>query len=440
MSTPNTFQEFVETYDPTPEDFPYADRGPDTYGRVVRSIWRIPIALVAHIVVGSIYKLQYNSWPEWAGNPESADSAQRAIGNVWLLVRKVLFWADTLTLWLVYLMVILAVIAIVVYAVQVTKRSRRFERDIIRNDRDARRMKTRLVSLLRVDDQLEKIHQANQKNSSGSGNSEDALGDAIERMVDRITPSHTNPEHDAQRDMLLALKNMRVNINTRQDVDGDAILRMWRINIDEPDSNEASRKLKGVVDSALARAASRVATELNRKGVSNRSGTTVINFGEPIQSADYQHWTFSTAIPVEDKYAQPEETPTEKVEKPSYEPSFDLSNLVDRSQEIEEKSAKAKKWAEGAVQTVDRILTTDEKQVNRKAIEVSASGVLFIYSLPASAKVDNFDSLIDVFNTQFATNAADVKLSAGDVMITLPVPKHLQIPIDVGAMYREVFF
>lgn len=440
MSAPPTFQEFVDTYDPTPEDFPHADKGPDAYGRVLRSLWRIPIAVVVHIVVGIVYKLQYNSWPQWAGNPESADSAQRTIGNVWLLVRKVLSWADTLTLWLVIAMVVLALINVVTYAVQVTKRSRRFERDIIRNDRDARRLKTRLVSLLRVDDQLEKIHQANQKTASSSSNSEDALGDAIERMVDRITPSHTNPEQDAQRDMLLALKNMRVNINTRQDVEGDSILRMWRITIDEPDSKDASRKLKSVVDADLARAASRVATELNRKSASNRSGTAVINFGEPIQSADYQHWTFSTAIPVEDRYAQPEETPTHKVEKPSYEPSFDLSNLVDRSQEIDEKTAKAKKWAENAVKTVDRILTTDEKQVNRKAIEVSASGVLFIYSLPASAKVDNFDSLIDVFNTQFATKAADVKLSAGDLMITLPVPKYLQIPIDVGSMYREVFF
>lgn len=435
------FARFVDEHDLAPEDFPLADTGPKRYGRVFSQLmWAVSLG-VLDVLTHLAYKVQLNSWPIWAGNPDSPVQAEKMKGSLWLLLRSALYWIDRVTHWLWLVSLLLLATVAVLYAVNVVKRKRRWERDVIKNDREARKLKTQLVRRMRLDEQITALDEAAAKKNQSASGDDDPIGRAVDSMFSKAGGGGLDPAQQARRDMLVALRDMQVNINTRQDVSGDSILRMWRVTITEPDSKEASKQLRSVVDNELARDASRVATQLNRKRGGRRNQASIINFGEPVQSSDYTRWTLSTALPVEDKYAVNDEvTPTRAPSAPVYEPAFDLTNLIDHTDEIATKSAGAKKWADNAAKSVDAILTTDGKQVNRKSVEVSAKSALFTYALPDSATVDNFDSLTDVFNKNFRTESATVQLIAGDVLITIPLPDKFNIPIDVGSMFRDTFF
>ena len=434
------FARFVDENDLSPEDFPHADKGAGRYSLVFRAlIWTIVLS-VLDICTSIVYKMQLHSWPEWAGNPDSAVQSEKITGSAWVVLRTVLYWVDKIAHWAWLISLAVLIFVVVLYLVNVVKRQRRWERDVIANDREARKLKKRLVNLMRLDEQINAIDESAAKKSQSNSADDDPIGRAIDSMFNKAGASGLDYAQQAKRDMLLALKNMQVNINTRQDVAGDAILRMWRVTITEPDSKEASRLLRSVLDNGFDRDASRVATDLNKKRVAGKNQEATINFGEPVQSSDYTQWTLSTALPVQDKYAQTQDVAVTEAPSVTYEPAFDLSNLIDHTDEIEKKTIGAKKWAEQSAKSVDAILTTDGKQVNRKSVEVSAKSALFTYALPDSATVDNFDSLTDVFNKNFRTESATVQLIAGDVLITIPLPDKFNIPIDVGSMFRTVFF
>lgn len=435
------FARFVDEHDLSPEEFPKADQGPKLYGKVLRALAGVIALVVVALVVKFLYTLQLNSWPAWAGDPDSPVRSEQLAGNLWLLLRNTLFWLVRLLLWACVLAAVVFVASAGIYVVNVVKRKRRWERDVIQNDREARKLKALLVNRMRLDEQIDALDESAAKSNRAYSSDDDPVSRAVDSLFNKGGGSGLDPAKQARRDMLVALRDMQVNINTRQDVSGDSILRMWRVTITEPDSKEASKQLRSVVDNELARDASRVATALNRKGGDKKNRASIINFGEPVQSSDYTRWTLSTALPVEDKYARiTEDESTAVAPTRTYEPAFDLSKLIDHSEEIESKTVGAKKWAANAAKSVDAILTTDGKQVNRKAVDVSAKSALFTYSLPDSASVDNFDSLTEVFNKNFRTESATVQLIAGDVLITIPLPSKYNIPIDVGSMFRETFF
>lgn len=434
------FTRFVDENDLSPEEFPHADKGASRYARVFRALVWVGIATVVDILTSIVYKAQLNSWPGWAGNPDSVVQSEKMTGSVWIILRTVLYWVDKIAHWAWIISLIALLVIAGLYAVNVVKRQRRWERDVIANDREARKLKKRLVTLMRLGEQINALDESVAKKSQSTSGDDDAIGRAIDSMFSKAGSNGLDYAQQAKRDMLVALKDMQVNINTRQDVAGDAILRMWRVTISEPDSKEASRLLRSVLDNGFDRDASRVATDLNKKRVAGKRKEATINFGEPVQSSDYTRWTLSTALPVEDRYAKTQNTSVAEAPTVTYEPAFDLSNLIDHTSEIETKTIGAKKWAEMSAKSVDAILTTDGKQVNRKSVEVSAKSALFTYALPDSATVDNFDSLTDVFNKNFRTESATVQLIAGDVLITIPLPDKFNIPIDVGSMFRTVFF
>lgn len=390
--------------------YPYAAGGPRHLGRALTATVTVAAAIAADIGVrAAATDILHGHIARFAAQ-HGIDT--RAAGPAAVVVEKIVDGTVTVT-------IVAAAILWATYMVRTVKRWRSYERNTTVNDLKALALKRRLLSAKNVKRLYKEFRESHTQKNGG--------GDLIDSIAGLFTQK--NVGWTAKDAAFKAFLNCKVTVNTRQNLMGDDIIELTQVVFAPPVDVEASEELDKQVRG--------LEYVLTRVSAGN------INFGARLETPDRSQWIFTARRVVADKYVLPADSgkkPVQAGKKPAYVSAFDLSCLIDHRQEIREKKAGALKWAAQAATMVDTLLATDKTQANRLNIDVGSSMALYTYVMPVSLNSTRVESITEALNSAFKTSNADVSAQAGDLCVTVPLPKQFKLPIDVASMYREAFF
>lgn len=315
-------------------------------------------------------------------------------------------------LFLMFALLIASVVYIVMYIVNVIKRQREYERNVVSNDFKAVAIYRRLMNSLKIGPRLREARKAARPKKSGDvldAPSTDALSKVEE---------------------LQAMKKLYVQVNTRQKLGLDTVSTVYLIYVDLPMNDTTVTNLLKRLES-LDETTTRVV-----------KGEVVM--GKHIITEDRQHAIFrGETIEVPDPYnfdLKLKSLTESKEEEIEYESAYSLSNFIDRRPDIEEKTSGALGWAERQGKMLDKYLITGKMNVTRYRTIVSSTKATFIYDLAHDSSLStNQGKLDEALDKTFGLRGASSRIEEGKLVVVFPMPKQYAIPIDIPTLYREAF-
>lgn len=424
--TYSNFEELIEDKQLSSDDFPYAEHGPHKKRRASTMLNHTVFAVMVYVAAKILRPIVVNQLPEPTGVRAEwynfADNFALIVGGHFDYTGLVIGLFNAVETFFYYATIggsFFTAVFGAIYLVNVVKRQRSFEREVIANDAEANRIHKSLMDTMSIPEQIKRKQEVINKAEQSTNSNSDNVFSGLFTSKNRANISDVN-----ELAALKAFRNVRINVNTRQDVSSDDVYKTYTVTFQAPPVTEASDKLEKMIDGVDA--------------TLSRIVGNGVNFGGKLQSSSRTFWTLSASTVVEDKYPVVEEVAVK--EAVVYETAFDLSLLIDNRPKIEKKKAGALKWANDQASTIDAFLTTGDAQVTRTDVQVNASNAIYIYDQPRSFDLKKLDEYKEKFDTNFKQKGSDVEVSSGRVVIAIPLPKQYNLPIDVGSMFRETFF
>ena len=131
----------------------------------------------------------------------------------------------TLSQWTIYGSLAMIAFISIIYFLTMLKRWRHYERDVLSNDIEAAILKRRILRSL---DYRKQLRNAKRAINNSNGNDDD-------------------PKKHARVEALKELGNMKININTRQSLDGFTIVKSSRITFNIPFNEFALLELENLI-------------------------------------------------------------------------------------------------------------------------------------------------------------------------------------------------
>lgn len=285
------------------------------------------------------------------------------------------------------------------------KRNMNYERNVFKNDITATNLKLDIVKSLELNRKSktlsQKIRKANESKDS----------DTYSLEVDKSA--------------IDIMRRMNVFVNTRQSLEDDSVITLYRIEMSPPIGQDEYEKLM----SYLQRLSDVADNQMKGK----------VSFGDISLSKDRSMISCKAKISEKDKYDYSDWVVEDTSDNSVYEYTYHLSHLKDNREIIKKLEHKAVVWANRTGDTLDNVLTTAKAKVDRLSTYVSASTVLYTYAITFKIDAQNFEKFQDSLDVTFGTKGITAQIKNGNLQISIPLPKELLIPIDVGSMYREVF-
>ena len=402
------FHEFAKAKGLTNDSFPHAKFGSSLYNVFCKLLTVIIVAGISSIVlfgVSSSVKTMQINVPDFENSDASAflvQNDQTPMKNIAEDISGVISGIAKFTQGVALLLLYIDIFIAVLYGVNTIRRWRYFERKCLRNDMKARHLKNSLLRSLNVQRRLKEARQ---------------------KLPDANAKSNINVQSEGRVEALKAMKKLEVLVNTRQSLDSEELETRYCIVMQVPYiETEAEEFLK------LIKNLDSVATKLMHNKVS---------FGAMTMSSDRSQVVFQDVVIEIDKYADIDDEVED--DRPPSQYSFPLSLLVDKQGEIDSKKDKAKAWANNTADALDKMLATKETAAKRLGVNVGNTNALFTYELSFKLELQSIDRMGELIDNVFKTSGTDVKIDAGNLQITVPLPKNLKIPINVPTMYKEVF-
>lgn len=308
-----------------------------------------------------------------------------------------------------WMLIFVDIILFMLYLVNVTKRSREYERNIIGNDMKAVALYRSIQGSLKISQRLKEAKRAAYPKKSDVPPSADALSKVEE---------------------LQYMKKMDVRVNTRQKLQGDKINTIYSIimplPIDETTSQNLLKRVEHLNDTIT------------------RLAKGQVTIGGYLTTEDRQQIIFQGETPdLEDPYnfeARLARVAKSNVVEEKYESAYKITNFVDRQPDIDKKKELAGEWAKQTGTMLDRYLITAKMKVTRLDTNVSSSKATYTYDLALDANLSSgFNKFDEALDKAFKLKGSAVSLAGGKLEIILPIPKEYHIPINVPTLYREAF-
>lgn len=306
-----------------------------------------------------------------------------------------------LSQWAIYGSFIVIAFTLVIYFFAMLKRWRHYERDVLSNDIEAAILKRKILRSLDYRKQLR-----NAKRAINNSNSND-----------------DDPKKHARVEALRELGTMRININTRQSLDGFTIVKSSRITFNIPFNEFALLELENLIKDLNL-------TATRKTGAKSK-------FGVVETSEDRTRWTIRAQVAVKDKYLF--DTEDNDVDDTQYESAFPLSLLVDRKEQIKEVEEKTAMYARRSSESLAMLLTSMKYQVKFIDFVVSASTVTYTYEWTFDTNAPNVQNIPKVVDKNFGLEGSEALIAGNHLKIVVPLQKEYRIPLDVATLYRSAF-
>lgn len=285
------------------------------------------------------------------------------------------------------------------------KRNMNYERNVFKNDIAATNLKLDIVKSLELNRKYKTLNQKIRK----ANESKDA--DTYSLEVDKSA--------------IDIMRKMRVFVNTRQSLEDDSVVTLYRIEMSPPIGQDEYEKLMSYLK--------------NLSDVADNQMKGKVSFGDISLSKDRSMISCKAKFSEKDKYDYSDWVEETGSDDSVYEYTYSLTHLKDNREIIKNLEHRAIVWANRTGDTLDNVLTTANAKVDRLSTYVSASTVLYTYAITFKIDAQNFEKFQDSLDVTFGTKGITAQIKNGNLQISIPLPKDLLIPIDVGSMYREVF-
>ena len=216
---------------------------------------------------------------------------------------------------------------------------------------------------------------------------------------------------------------MKININTRQSLDGFTIVKSSRITFSIPFNEFALLELENLIKDLNL-------TATRKTGAKSK-------FGVVETSEDRTRWTIRAQVAVKDKYLF--DTEDDYVDDTQYESAFPLSLLVDRKEQIKEVEEKTAMYARRSSESLAMLLTSMRYQVKFIDFVVSASTVTYTYEWTFDTNAPNVQNIPKVVDKNFGLEGSEALIAGNHLKIVVPLQKEYRIPLDVATLYRSAF-
>lgn len=391
-----SFKEYAKSRELEVNDFPHARLGRSFLKMIIRLVKTTLVLFVIGFVIN-----QLPVDPDETFGESLPDDRLREIA--WVVASGFLHTLDSLGAILntvCYALIVLIIALIAMYIVNVMMRWRAYERECLKSDWIALRLRRRLLKAMKIRQRMR----------------------SLSRQISNAGENSDTSSYTSRLEALRLINQMMVQVNVRESLDTDAVLRYYMVSIELPSAEDEYDELMKYVKSF-----STLATRVARGKVS---------FGEMEISSDRSRMWFSDSVAVLDKYRREVE---EVVEDEIYEYSFPLTLLVDRRQEIAEKVDAASVWAERTGQALDKLFATKNTAAKRLKTRLGAASVMYEYEMSFNLNINGMDKMGSNIDSIFKTSGTSVQIVNGNLQIVIAVPKEYALPIDVGEMYRKVF-
>lgn len=391
-----SFKEYAKSRELEVNDFPHARLGRSLLKMIIRLV---KTAFVLFVIGFVINQLPVD--PDETFGESLPDDRLREIA--WVVASGFLHTLDSLGVILntvCYALIVLIIALIAMYIVNVMMRWRSYERECLKSDWIALRLRRRLLKAMKIRQRMR----------------------SLSRQISNAGENSDTSSYTSRLEALRLINQMMVQVNVRESLDTDVVLRYYMVSIELPSAEDEYDELMKYVKSF-----STLATRVARGKVS---------FGEMEISSDRSRMWFSDSVAVLDKYRREVE---EVVEDEIYEYSFPLTLLVDRRQEIAEKVDAASVWAERTGQALDKLFATKNTAAKRLKTRLGAASVMYEYEMSFNLNINGMDKMGSNIDSIFKTSGTSVQIVNGNLQIVIAVPKEYALPIDVGEMYRKVF-
>ncbi|HAQ1518033.1 hypothetical protein NNC41_08015 [Enterococcus faecium] len=235
-----------------------------------------------------------------------------------------------------------------------------------------------------------------------------------------------------ESDVLSTLKNIRVTVHTRRDLEVNEDVREYIVKIPQP-------KGKRVRETVL-----RQIQDLG--SILTRATNGKAKFGEKEDEVSGEYFIFRASVNIEkelkrEKFSKKKKKSGE-VEKTILESnsefSFPIELFKDNSSKIASQTAKAKKYAESQKQSLELYLSSAEIPASLTNMHIGNTSVEYLFSLSRTRKIP-LNSMKEEIETFLHLSGVLVRLNAGQIQITLPLEENERIPIDVPSMINTVY-
>lgn len=391
-----SFKEYAKSRELEVNDFPHARLGRSFLKMIIRLVKTTLVLFVIGFVIN-----QLPVDPDETFGESLPDDRLREIA--WVVASGFLHTLDSLGVILntvCYALIVLIIALIAMYIVNVMMRWRAYERECLKSDWIALRLRRRLLRAMKIRQRMR----------------------SLSRQIGNAGENSDTSSYTSRLEALRLINQMMVQVNVRESLDTDVVLRYYMVSIELPSAEDEYDELMKYM-----KAFSTLATRVARGKVS---------FGEMEISSDRSKMWFSDSVAVLDKYRREVE---EVVDDEIYEYSFPLTLLVDQRQEIAEKVDAASVWAERTGQALDKLFATKNTAAKRLKTRLGAASVMYEYEMSFNLNMNGMDKMSSNIDSIFKTSGTSVQIVNGNLQIVIGVPKEYALPIDVGEMYRKVF-
>lgn len=377
--------------------FPYASAGLKIYKHLSRAFtWFVVIFIIGFVLWAISAALPLI--PAYQGEGVLAKiltfiSTYTGLASVWVKRVSYIFLTISFLWWVAY-----AVVAIL--------RWRSFERNVLRSDRRAKKLRKSLLKEKNISRLISDQQNANQKERENSDRNKTSL------------------ENEIKLEALKAVSKLKVSVNERQSLDSEDVMRYYAISIDMPNSQKKRDAIISLIDDVGQTA--------------NRIDYSELRFGDYLEFEDGSKVVFQDAYKIKDKYAKAEAALKQDDRKSEF--SIDLSLFNDEQAEIDAKKLSANRWAKVQADVLDNFFKTKGLTSRQLNVVVGASTALIEYELSLDLKnLNSLDSYSKVIDSVFDITGTTITISGKKMSVTLPLPVENKLPIDVPTMYRQTF-
>lgn len=415
--------------------YPYADKGPKKMRRLqvtfVSSLISFISSFICKFISNSIKVNAVNLSQTAATASETVnnDSSNKVVGLIsWFsgaggaltssgtvfkqVIKTVFLSISFITKILGILLILLSIIFLINYLINVVKRNREYERNVIINDFKAVALYRKVQGSLKISKRLREAKKSARPKSSG-GSSEPPSADSLSKVEE-----------------FKLLRKMDIRINTRQKLTSNKINTIYSIFVEVPLDEQTTQSL------------------IKRMETLNDTFTRLargqVTMGGYLITEDRQLMVIQGETPdLDDPYdysKQVEKLKEKDVEIKYYDSAYKISNLVDRTADIESKKALAEEWAHRTGEMLDRFLITSKMKVTRINTNVASSKATFVYDLATDSNLSSgFSKFDEALDKTFKTVGSSVGIVNGHLEVVLPIPKEYRISINVPSLYRDAF-
>lgn len=294
--------------------------------------------------------------------------------------------------------IIIIMVLIVLYIINVIKRSRLYERNIIKNDGNSLSYTSKIKKYIDINTRLNEAKKA----------------------LDKEKPS---PQDKHKIEALTKIQNAKLYINTREIGQEDLVKTQYRLIIELPTYIPEREILFNEIKNL----------ELSATYIMDGD----VKFGSAIIDNAKKTITWRASITEKDPYKIKDTT--EVKESSSFKPIYPLDLLIDRSEEINQKKEDALEWAKFTSETIDKIFSSKDEQVTASAIIPGSRNCAFIYDMPYSLTLQQFKTYEELFDQSFKTKGTKITTDKGKVLVEIPMPSQFHTPVDAKSMIIEIF-